>query len=156
MNNYVIVRQDELNHHGVKGMKWGVRKQQVRQAYGYGLGRQYTERRDLKKLKKTRSASNMSRQAYKSARNQIITTARKDRGRKLVEANQTYKKTLAKGVGKTAALTAGVIAVGALGEATGTGFIAVPGGAAIGAMAGAHIINNTRKRARDIRTYNRG
>lgn len=27
MSNYIIVRQDELNHYGVKGMKWGVRKE---------------------------------------------------------------------------------------------------------------------------------
>lgn len=27
MSNYVIAHQNELNHYGVKGMKWGVRKQ---------------------------------------------------------------------------------------------------------------------------------
>lgn len=156
MTNYRIIMPDELNHHGVKGMKWGVRRQQVRQAYGYGIGRQYVERSDLRKLKKQRRISGMSRSEYKNARANIIKTARKDRGRELVKANQTYKKTLAKGVGKTAALSAGVVAVGALGFATGTGFIAVPGAAAIGLMAGGHNINNTRKRARDIRTYNKG
>lgn len=156
MSNYVIVHQNELNHYGVKGMKWGVRRQRVRQAYGYGLGRQYTERSDLRKLKKRRAASNMNRSEYKSARKEIINTARKDRGRELVEANQTYAKTIAKGVGKTAAFTAGATAVGALGLALGAGFVAVPGAAALGVMGGTHIINNTRKRARDIRTYNRG
>lgn len=156
MNNYVIVYPNELNHFGVKGMKWGVRRQKVRQAYGYGIGRQYVEKSDLRRLKKNKKKSNMSRSEYNTARKQIITKARKDRGKELVAANQTYKKTLVKGIGKTAALAAGVIAVGAIGKATGTGFIAVPGGAAIGAMAGSHIIKNTRRRARDIRTYNRG
>lgn len=38
----------------------------------------------------------------------------------------------------------------------GAGFVAVPGAAALGVMGGTHIIKNTRNRARDIRTYNKG
>ena len=155
MNSYIIVYPDELNHYGVKGMKWGVRRRQVKSAYGYGLGREYTEKRDLKRLRQNRKATGMTRSIYKAERSKIKTIARKDRGKALVNANQTYRKTLVKGIAKTTACGLGAAAIGAYGLSKGAGFIAIPGAAALGTMATAHTIGNTRKRMRDIRTYTR-
>ena len=59
-----LISEDYLMHHGVKGMKWGVRKQR-QQAYGYARASRFTERRDIRSLKQKKKQGSLSRDSYK-------------------------------------------------------------------------------------------
>ena len=147
---YNLISEDYLMHHGVKGQKWGVRKQ-VRQAYGYGAGSRYIQRRDIRNLKKKKRSGQITSSQYSSQKQQIKNKAAANRGKRLVEANQTYGKVTAKGVAKTAAFATGSIAASAL-------FAPVVLPVAVGA-AGAHAVyqtKNTAGRINDIKAYKRG
>ena len=137
-------------HHGVKGQKWGVRKQ-IRQAYGYGAASRYIQRRDIRNLKKKQRSGQITKSEYSNQKQRIKSKAAAQRGKRLVEANQTYGKVTAKGVAKTAAFATGSIAVSAL-------FAPVVLPAAV-AGAGLHAVyqtKNTAGRINDIKAYKRG
>lgn len=66
MNSYIIVYPDELNHYGVKGMKWGVRKQRPVSSMGGRLHRlalKKAQAADLKKQQKINSPEYNARKA---------------------------------------------------------------------------------------------
>ena len=128
------MREYELYHFGVKGMHWGVRKDPYS---GYNakprpqaLRRQSfkAQRDDLKKLRAERRQTGDTAE-YKRKRNETIRRRAAERGKALVEANETYHGVVLKEVLKTSAVTAGASAVGSL--------LAGPmGGMVIGAYAG--------------------
>lgn len=136
-------------HHGVKGQKWGVRKQR-QQAYGYARASHFQERRSINTLKKNRRT--MTRQAYRDKKAQIHSKEAVARGKMLVQANENYGKVIARSVTKTAAFGAGMTAAGFLtGGPTGA-----VGGAALGVGMGIYQGRNVAGRIKDIRAYKRG
>lgn len=138
-------------HHGVKGMKWGVRHQQRNQAYGYARASHFQERRSIHDLKKQRRSGSISRDSYKRKKSQIREREAAARGKKLVEANENYGKVIARSVAKTAAYGAGMTAVGFMAG----GPAGAIGGAALGGMHGVYQGRNAAGRIRDIRAYRR-
>lgn len=144
-----LISQDYLMHHGVKGMKWGVRKRM--EAYGYGEASRYTQKRDIRNLKQKKRQGQISSSSYKSQKAAIRHKAAAERGRKLVEANETHAKVTARAAAKTAAFGVGLTAAGfMLGGPTGA-----IGGAAVGGMHGIYQTRNAIRRNRDISAYRR-
>ena len=146
-----LISEDYLMHHGVKGMKWGVRKQR-QQAYGYARASRFTERRDIRSLKQKKKQDSLSRDSYKRQKAQIRHKAAANRGKRLVEANENYGKVIARGVVKTAAYGGGMTAVGFMLGGPAGAF----GGAALGGMHGVYQAKNTAQRINDIRAYRKG
>ena len=164
MNYYYGIddRSAYLYHYGVKGMKWGVRKQRPTigqrigrhlQTEGYRNASLYEQRRGLKSL--SRQKSTMSRSQYRQKRREVIHRERSQRGQKLVENNQTYAKVIAKGVAKTAAA-----GVGAAYLASRARSGRLPGVAGFAAGYGIGTAINTAvktgQRVNEIRTYKKG
>lgn len=142
--------EDYLIHHGVKGMKWGVRKQR-HQAYGYARASHFQERRSISNLRKARRAGSISRDSYKRQKRAVRAKEAANRGKRLVEANETYGKVIARSVVKTGAYGAGLTAAGfMLGGPTGA-----IGGAAVGTAHGIYQGRNAIGRVKDIRAYKR-
>ena len=129
------MEDNELMHFGVKGMHWGVRKDPYS---GYnaksrpGAIRKQSfkdQRADLKKLRDERRQTGDASE-YKRKRNEMIRRRAAERGKALVEANETYHGVLLKEALKTGAVSAGATLVGSL--------LAGPaGGVAIGSYVGA-------------------
>lgn len=112
MSNYYIGTPTEgivLCHHGVKGMKWGIRKSINRSldSAAYRTASRYVQKRDLKNLKKKKRSSGMTGKQYRQERRQIKANATADRGRRLIANNQTYGKVLMKSAAKTGAAMLG-------------------------------------------------
>lgn len=137
---YGLISEDYLMHHGVKGMKWGVRRQKFREAVGYGHASRFQERRSIKNLKKQKKQSGMSNDSFKSKKASIERKSAASRGKKLVEANQNYGKTLAKGLISTSAVATAGFFMGPLAWA--------PMGAAA-----AYNAKNMVQRTKDIHAY---
>ena len=145
-----LISEDYLMHHGVKGQKWGVRKQR-HQAYGYAHASHFTQNRSINTLKKKKREGSLSKDAYKKQKAQIKHKYAAERGKKLVAANENYGKVIARSVAKTAAVGAGMTAVGfMMGGPTGA-----IGGAAIGVGTGVYQAKNATGRIKDIRAYRR-
>lgn len=141
-NNYLM-------HYGVKGMKWGIRKRN--EAYGYARASRFIERRDIRNAKKQKRQGTISKSAYKTKKQRIKIQAAKNRGKKLVEANENYGKIVARSVVKTAAYGGGLTAAAfILGGPAGA-----IGGAAIGTMHGVYQGTNATRRVKDLRAYRR-
>ena len=147
---YGLISEDYLMHHGVKGQKWGVRKQR-QQAYGYARASRYIERRDIRNLKKKKRQEGLSKDSYSRQKAQIRHKAAALRGKKLVEANETYGKVVARAAVNTAAYGAGLTAAGFIfGGATGAA-----AGAILGGAHGVYQAGNAANRIKDIRAYRR-
>lgn len=119
---------NELYHHGVKGMKWGVRRHLANHTSATAMWRgqkaahNYELRRTRKQLKKQfRSGEDgsLTKAEYKSKISSLRTQRSVERGKTLVNGNQTYGKVIAKGVAKQVAFGIGSTAVA--GMATGAG-----------------------------------
>ena len=70
---YKIVHPDELNHHGVKGMKWGVRKDKPpRGRHAYKVDGRTPTRKEYRQIKRTEKEFNKQAKAeYKQTRKEI-------------------------------------------------------------------------------------
>lgn len=147
---YGLISEDYLMHHGVKGQKWGVRKQR-QQAYGYARASHFQERRSIHNLKKKKREGSLSRDAYNRQKAQIRHKEAATRGKKLVEANENYGKVIARSAVKTAAYGAGMTAAGFMFG----GPAGAIGGAALGGMHGVYQTRNAVGRIKDIRAYRR-
>ena len=149
---YLVPKDSYLMHHGVKGMKWGVRNSI--QTEGYRKASIYMQRRDIRNLKRQKRSSGMTNDAYKARKAQIKHKAMAERGKRLVENNQTHGKIAAKSVAKTAAIGLGTAAVTGFAFGAGAGFVApVAVGMGVG-MAGSTIHNDIRKH-KEISAYRR-
>lgn len=147
---YGLISEDYLMHHGVKGQKWGVRKQR-QQAYGYAHASRFIERRDIRSLKQKKKQGSLSRDSYKRQKDQIRHKAAANRGKRLVEANENYGKVIARGVVKTAVFGGGVTAVGFMLGGPAGAFA----GVAYGGLHGVYQTKNVVGRVKDIRAYRR-
>ena len=132
---YTSPNPNYLMHHGVKGQKWGVRKnvQGSMQARGYRAASKYVQRRDIRKLKAQKRSGQISREQYKEQKKAVNNAAMVDRGKALVENNQTIMRTTVKGLGHNAATTAGAFIVAAMSAGAGVpavGLMAFAGGTA--------------------------
>ena len=147
---------NELYHFGVKGMKWGVRKQRPSigqriqrnlQVEGYRKADRYVQKRDVRNLKKTTSGAK-----YRSEKRKIVHQARARRGEQLVKNNQTYAKIAAKTIGKTVAVNVGTAAVAKMAREVGltsVGLMAVGAGTALNVRN----IRAANQRVGEIRAY---
>lgn len=142
-NNYLI-------HHGVKGMKWGVRKSL--ETEGYRRGSLYTQKRNIRQLKSKKRAGTVSSEQYKRQKAQIKHRAAVERGKRLVENNQSYGRVAVKGIAKTAAVGLGTAAVAGLAAGSG-GTMLVPMAVAGGAGMAFYSGRNDISRMKDIRAY---
>lgn len=104
MNNYIIVRQDELNHYGVRGMKWGVRKdpgyssartqyKQARRAYSkaynraYGFSSAHPVTQWVKKSKNYNKSNELWRDAHAKAKAVQDAKSKMKMAKKIVKDN---------------------------------------------------------------------
>lgn len=114
-----MIYENYLIHHGVKGMKWGVRKSisNSLQSSGYRIASRYTQKRDIKTLKSQKKSGSISSKDYRKQKASIKQKAMIDRGKYLVNHNQTMLKTAFKGVSKGAAVNigSGIVATMAVG-----------------------------------------
>lgn len=143
-------------HHGVKGMKWGVRQQKRLGAYGYGEASRYTQKRDIRKLKAEKRKGTISRDTYKNRKQAIKTKAAKERGKRLVDANENYGKVIARSVGKTVAYGGGLAAAGFILGGPAAAPAGLAAGLAIGGAHGVYQARNATRRVKDIRAYRKG
>ena len=152
MQQYSLISDDYLMHHGVKGMKWGVRRNL--QVEGYRRASHFTEKRDIKALKAKERSGQISKATYKSQKAAVQHKQAALRGKKLVENNQTYGKIAVKSIAKTAAVGAGTAAVAGLAVGAGAAY-AVPMAVGLGGAMAVSSIRNDRGRIRDIKAYRR-
>lgn len=68
--NYIIVYSDELNHYGVKGMRWGVRRDKPpRGRHAYKVDGRTPTRKEYRQIKRTEKEFNkQAKKEYKYAR----------------------------------------------------------------------------------------
>ena len=114
------------------------------QVEGYRKASRFTQKRDIKNLRKTTKGSE-----YRAQKSQIVSKARVERGKRLVNNNQTYAKVAVKTIGKTAAVGIGAAAVGVAGLPTGIGAVGLAGGA----LLTGRNIRQANQRIGEIRAY---
>lgn len=151
---YITPYQDYLMHHGVKGQKWGVRKrvENSMQVRGYRSASKYIQRRDIRKLRSKKRSGELTKEQYKTEKKQISHAAMVDRGRNLVEHNQTIMSTTVKGLGNNAATSAGALIVFAMSSGAGIPVVGIMGLMAASAKNTANTIETT-SRVNDIAEY---
>ena len=151
---YTSPDPNALMHHGVKGQKWGVRKQ-IRTSMrltGYRAASNYTQKRDIRKLKERRKSGELSRKEYNIQRQKTLVAARVARGKQLVENNRGYMNTSVATLAKNDATVLGASIVANMVAAAG-----LPGvGIGVGAVGTAKAFKDFGEgvsRIRDIRAY---
>ena len=148
---------DFLEHHGVKGMKWGVRKQIQTNMHirGSRIASKYVQKRDIRVLKKKRKESGMSSSEYRANKKSITMEAKARRGKELVSNNKGYMKTGVRYIAKNTATVLGTAAVAGMSAGVGlpvVGLMATTAGTGL-------VVRNTKdtvSRIQDIHAYKKG
>ena len=150
MNN--LISDDYLIHHGIKGMKWGVRKRN--ETEGFRKASLINQKREVQRARKKYRTGKITKSQYKTEASRIKTQGSIDRGRMLVEnSHQTYGKVIAKGIAKQAAVSLGSSVVYGMASATGSPMLASYSLLFGGATQIALGVNDVRRLA-EIHSYN--